>query len=110
MNTTPDASDFSAGADHSPETIDSNIERLTRRIAVRSRILTGNHGHNPNPARVAQFEAEQHAILDQFAAELAYWHAARDALATTSTTKAEEPYEYVVPIDPMDDLQCDSCQ
>jgi len=31
---------------------------------------------------------------------------------TATATKIDEPtyFEYVVPVDPMDDLQCESCQ
>jgi len=52
----------------------------------------------------AKREAEQHSALDDFAEQLAYWELISNRCDPAPVT------EYVVPVDPMDDLHCDSCQ
>jgi DNA-binding transcriptional regulator YiaG len=92
------------------------IETLTRRIRTRSAILSGEalaHGYGINPAQVTEWEAEQRAVLDDFASQLSYWEGVRDQHAASrppAAAFASGTLEYVVPVDPMDDLQCDSCQ
>jgi hypothetical protein len=94
------------------------IETLTRRIRTRSAILSGEglaHGYGTNPAQVtewkAEWEAEQREVLDDLASQLSYWEGVRDQhAASPPPAAASAALEYVVPVDPMDDLQCDSCQ
>ena len=52
-------------------------------------------------------KSTQREVLDDFAAQLSYWEGGRDQQAASRLPAAAE---YVVPVDPMDDLQCDSCQ
>lgn len=92
-----------------PADVAAHIDRLSRRIRTRARILQGNNfGHNPNPETIATFRAEQNAIQAGFISELAHWEGVRDQQQRTAA--ATDVAEYVVPVDPMDDLNCDSCQ
>lgn len=96
-----------------PASVAKTIETLARRIRTRSRILTGEgltRGNAGNPAQAAAWEAEQRAGLDDLRAQLAHWEDIRDQAAAESAPPAATTFEYIVPVDPMDDLQCDSCQ
>jgi hypothetical protein len=95
------------------------IETLTRRIRTRSAILSSEglaHGYGTTPPSVTAWQAAQRAVLDDLASQLSYWegvrdqHAASRPPAAASAAFASGALEYVVPVDPMDDLQCDSCQ
>ncbi|QNE46134.1 hypothetical protein F1C58_03885 [Glaciihabitans sp. INWT7] len=93
-----------------PATVARHIETCARRIRFRLRILSGHGftvGHGRNPLG-PEWYAEQHAALDDFAAQRTYWESIRDQQAAEAHPAPEG--EYIVPVDPMDDLQCDSCQ
>lgn len=99
---------------HTPAEVATSIEKLSRRVRTHTRILEGralSHGHNENLADVAARHDQQHATLAALVKELAQWEAVRDEQATPAAPPAPEQADgYDVPVDPMDDLQCDSCQ
>jgi hypothetical protein len=96
-----------------PAEVARTIERLQRRIRTRSRILTGEglaHGHGESAEQVAARDAEQRATLDELTVQLSYWESIRDHQSEAAQAVPSATFDYVVPVDPMDDLQCDGCQ
>jgi hypothetical protein len=70
--------------DHDPATVEANIRRFARRMRFRAGIISGegySHGHGTSPLG-PEWYAEQHAALDHFTEQLAYWENIRDYQAT----------------------------
>jgi len=96
-----------------PAEVARTIKTLERRIRTRSRILTGDgfaRGFGERAEQIATRDAEQRTKLDELTTQLTYWESVRDRQAEAAQTVPAATFEYIVPIDPMDDLQCDGCQ
>jgi hypothetical protein len=69
--------------DHDPEAVEWNIRRFARRMRFRAGIISGegySQGHGTSPLG-PEWYAEQHAALDSFSEQLAYWQNIRDQQA-----------------------------
>ena len=76
--------------EHDPATVEANIRRFARRMRFRAGIISGEgyaQGHGTSPLG-PEWYAEQHAALDHFTEQLAYWENIRDHQATR-TQKAD---------------------
>jgi hypothetical protein len=74
--------------DHDPATVEVNIRRFARRMRFRAGTINGegySHGHGKSPLG-AEWYAEQHAALDYFTDQLAYWENIRDHQAKCTQT------------------------
>jgi hypothetical protein len=85
---------------------------LTRGVRTRSANLSDDgftQGQGNDPAQSAGWEAEQRTALDELAGQLPSGRKS-ETTQTLQGRRWPRAAGYVVPVDPMDDLQCEGCQ